>query len=281
MNSSEKMKRGFCEIEGHKIAYFRQGSGDVVLLVHGITTYSFMWRNIANSLSQSYDVIALDLLGCGDSDKPLDVPYSIKEHARRIRLFVDALGIEKFHLVGHDLGGGISQIYAVNNPNTLTDLSLINSVSFDFWPVQPITAMRTPMIRHLLMASLDVGTFRLLVRRGMYHKNRVSPELMELFWEPMKTSDGRKAFLHFARSLNNNDLVEISDQLTNLDVKTLIIRGDADVYLPARSTERLHSAIQGSRLVRFETGGHFIHEDAPDWLSAQLETFFRDSSEPT
>ena len=175
----------------------------------------------------------------------------------------------------HDLGAGVSQIYAVNHPESLFDLSLINSVAFDFWPVQPITAMRTPIIRQLLMAAIDINTFKLIVRRGMYHKSKLSPELMDLFWEPMKTPEGRKAFLHFAKSLNNNDLLEISDRLAKLEVKTLIIRGNADVYLAPRGSERLHETIKNSRLVRFEEGGHFIHEDDPDWLSEQLMMFLK------
>ena len=78
--------------------------------------------------------------------------------------FMAKLGYFKFHLVGHDLGGGISQIMAVNKPNSIIDLTLINSVAYDYWPVQPIIAMRTPIIRQIAMASLDFGTFKIIVQ---------------------------------------------------------------------------------------------------------------------
>ena len=82
---------GCCTIDGYDIAYRRAGAGAPVVLVHGITTYSFIWRNVIPLLAPRFDVIALDLLGCGDSDKPLDVSYSLAAHAERVAAFASAL----------------------------------------------------------------------------------------------------------------------------------------------------------------------------------------------
>ncbi len=176
-----------CNVDGNEIAYQREGAGQPVLLVHGITTYSFIWRKIIPLLTPQYDVIALDLLGCGNSDKPLDVDYSIKSQADIIAKFIKELKLEKLHLVSHDIGGGVAQILSVNYPELIIDVTVINSVAYDFWPVQPIIAMRTPIVRQLAMATLDFGAFRLIVKRGLYYKEALTDELMEYFWEPMKT----------------------------------------------------------------------------------------------
>jgi len=263
------------KISGHTMAYHREGRGEPVLLVHGITTYSFIWRNISPLLSNEYDVIAIDHLGCGDSDKPLDVSYSIKDHAERLHEFITKLGLGKFHFVGHDLGGGMGQIFAVRHPELLFDLTMINTVAYDFWPVQPIIALRTPIVRQFLMASFDLGTFKLVVKRGIYHKERVTNELMDLFMSPMQTGEGRKAFMHFAKCLDNHNLTEIEDELRRLKMPVLIIRGDADPYLGATISEKLHREIPGSRLVRIATGGHFIQEDEPERIARELKDFFR------
>jgi pimeloyl-ACP methyl ester carboxylesterase len=269
-----KLKKETLNISGHSMAYHREGKGEPVLLVHGITTYSFIWQRIIPLLSTKYDVIAVDLLGCGDSDMPLDVSYAIKDHAERLHEFVSKLGIGKFHFVGHDLGGGMGQIFAVQHPGMLYDLAVINTVAYDFWPVQPITALRTPVLRFFMMASFDLGTFKLVVKRGLYHKERMTDELMALFSEPMKTAEGRKAFLHFAKCLDNHNLMEIESELRELAVPLLIIRGDADRYLGAAISERLHREVPGSRLVRIATGGHFIQEDEPERIAQELITFF-------
>ena len=263
------------KISGHAVAYEREGKGEPVLLVHGITTYSFIWRNVVPLLSDDYDVIAVDLLGCGDSDKPLDVSYAIKDHAEWLHEFSAALGTGKFHFVGHDLGGGMGQIFAVHHPQLLIDLTMINTVAYDFWPVQPITALRTPIVRQFLMASFDLGTFRLVVKHGIYHKERVTGELMDLFMRPLQTSEGRKAFMHFAKCLDNHNLMEIEEDLRSLQTPTLIIRGDADPYLGATISEKLHREIPGSRLVRIPTAGHFIQEDEPERIALEMKAFFR------
>ncbi len=263
-----------CQVAGHKMVYYRAGHGETVFLVHGITTYSFIWRNLFAELAAKYDVIAVDLLGCGISDMPLDVSYAVKDHAERLGEFISALGIDKFHFVGHDLGGGMGQIFAIKHPELLFDLSLINSVAYDFWPVQPITAMRTPIVRQFLMASLDLGTFRLIVKRGIYHKENVTDELMDLFMQPLQTSTGRKAFLHFARCLDNHNLLEIADDLRQLRLPVLIIRADDDPYLSAAISIKLHAEIPASRLVKIPHSGHFIQEDVPERLVAELFSFF-------
>ncbi len=263
-----------CDLQGHKIAYQRQGAGEVVLLVHGITTYSFIWRKIVPRLSDNYDVIAVDLLGCGASSKQLDQPYSIKNHAHLLKQLLDCLGIAKVHFVGHDVGGGIGQIFAVSYPDTLHDLVLVNSVAYDFWPVQPITAMRTPIIRQLAMATLDMGALRMIIRRGLYHKENLTPELLEYFWAPMTSKEGRKAFLHFAASLDNQQLVEITDALHRLEMPVLIVRGDADPYLSRSITENLADNIPGSKLVIIPTGSHFIQEDEPELLAREFTQFY-------
>jgi len=265
-------------INNQKICYTRSGNadGDVMLLVHGITTYSFIWRKILPYLEKDYDVIVIDLLGCGSSDMPLDVSYSIKAHEQRLFEFIGQLGIQRLHLVGHDLGGGIAQIFAINHAEMLISLSLINTVGYDFWPVQPIIAMRTPVIRQLLMGALDLGMMKMLVKAGMYHKERVDNALMDLFWKPLRNSEGRKAFMHFARCLDHHNLMDIADKLRQLDVPTLIMRGNADPFLGGAIAEKLHADISSSQLLCIDTASHYLMEDEPQWVAETILTFTRE-----
>ncbi len=263
-----------CKIGNTEIAYFAKGKGQPVLLMHGISTYSFIWRKIVPLLDKDYQVLGIDLPGCGASSKGIEEPYSIKRLASLLNDFLKKKGIQKIHLVGHDVGGGIAQIFAVNFPEKLYSLTLMNSVAYDFWPVQPIIAMRIPIIRQLAMATLDKGGLRMIVRRGLYHKEKLTKELLDYFWEPMKTKEGRKAFLHFVASLDNNELLEIETTLHQLAIPVLIIRGDADPYLSAAIAEKLTKNIPGAKLVRISTGSHFIQEDEPELIAKELKTFF-------
>ncbi|MFC1769463.1 alpha/beta fold hydrolase, partial [Nitrospirota bacterium] len=108
----------------HNIAYRRTGTGEPMLLVHGITTYSFIWRNLMPAWAENFDVIAVDMLGCGESDKPTGVDYSISAQADLLFEFMDSLGIKRFHLVAHDIGGGVAQIMSVRRPDSVIDMVL-------------------------------------------------------------------------------------------------------------------------------------------------------------
>jgi pimeloyl-ACP methyl ester carboxylesterase len=267
-----------CYLNGYGINYYKTGSGPTVLFVHGITTYSFIWSEFIEHFQEKFEVIAIDLLGCGLSDKPLDVSYAIKNHAILIKTFLDKLGIKKLHFVGHDLGGGIGQIFTVRNPEMILTSTFINTVAYDFWPVQPIIAMKTPIIRQMAMATLDLGMFKLIVKRGVYHKERITSELMQFFQAPMKESAGRKAFLHFAECLDNTNLMEISDDLKKIKTPVQIIRGDDDVYLSASISKKLHSEIAHSQLHIIPNAGHFIHFDEAEKVIGLLAEFIAGNS---
>jgi pimeloyl-ACP methyl ester carboxylesterase len=180
------------------------------------------------------------------------------------------MGLGRLHLVGHDLGGGVAQIMAVRQPGLLRSLSMVNTVGYDYWPVQPIIALRTPLVREILMAALDLGAFSVIVRRGLFHKALVTPALMEAFAWPLRTVEGRKAFVHFARCLDNANLMEIEADLKRIRLPTLVAWGLADVFLTSAIAERLVADIPGARLERFPEAGHFAPLDQPERLAGLL-----------
>jgi len=261
-------------IKGHKIAYQRSGTGPAVLMVHGITTYSFIWRKLIEHLEDDYDLIRVDLLGCGRSEMSSANDLSLKNHASIIENFISELGLEKVHLVGHDLGGGIAQILAVNIASKLRSLSLLNPVGYDYWPVQPISSMRTPIFRQLAMAAFDRGYYRTIVKKALYKPERLTEELLSLFWSNFETSLAKKSFLRFAKCLNVNDLMEIEDQIKAIKLPVLIIRAEKDVYLSAEITKRLHKDIADSQFIEIPESGHFIQEDSPIEISNALKEFW-------
>ncbi|WP_372651754.1 alpha/beta fold hydrolase [Draconibacterium sp.] len=262
-------------VRGKKITYYRYGKGETVLFIHGITTYSFIWKEVIPFLKDDYEIVMLDLLGTGDSDNALDENISIKKQAYVIKDFCDQLALSKFHLVCHDIGGGIGQIFAVNWPDLLYDLTLINTIGYNFWPVQPIIAMRTPIIRQIAMATLDLGMFQIIVKRGLYHKEKLSDEWMQEFQKPLKNSSGRKGLLHLAKCLDNTNLTELKEDLRNLQIPVLIIQGEADVYLSSSIAEKLHSEIKTSTLVKIKNAGHFAQIDEPKKIAELLLNFIK------
>ncbi len=96
---------------------------------------------------------------------------------------------------------------------------------------------------------------------------------MEAFSIPMQTKEGRKAFLHFARCLDNQNLLQIEQQLRETACPVLILRGDQDIYLSFSISKKLHSEIPGSQLHRIPTAGHFAMLDEPEQVSEAIQNF--------
>ena len=265
------------EVEGLHLAYYESGTGEPVVFLHGITTSSFIWKNVIPHVNKNYRAITVDLLGCGNSDRPHDIDYSLQNQAYLLRKFIQFLKLEKIHLVGHDIGGGIAQIFAVRFSDLLYDLVLINPIGYNYWPVQPISTIRTPIIRQIAMAAFDRGILRIIVKRGLFHKNKLTEDLLTDFTNEMNTPSKRKAFLKLAKSLDNKELMVIKNKLTGLNIPVLIIRGDSDVYLNPIICERLHNDIPGSKYFKINSAGHFIQIDEPGWLSSQILNFYQNN----
>src|SRR6266849_2463009 len=120
---------------GGAIAYRDQGEGPVVVLLHGFPTSSFLWRREIPLLASRMRVIAPDLLGYGESDRPEGVDLAEVAQAAYVRELLDRLGVEEVAVVGHDIGGAIGQLLALDPDGpAVRALVLIDSACFDAWP---------------------------------------------------------------------------------------------------------------------------------------------------
>src|SRR5438105_13860068 len=117
------------------VAYLRKGQGPALLLLHGIPSSSYLWRDLIDPLSATFDVIAPDLIGYGDSDKRLDAELSIAAQARYMVALTESLGVHQVAVVWHVIGGGVAQLMAADEPQRVARLILIDSVVDNNWPV--------------------------------------------------------------------------------------------------------------------------------------------------
>ena len=115
------------EIEGARVHYVDEGDGPTVLFVHGLPTWSFVWRHLIAGLRDRHRCVAPDLPGFGLSDKPAGDAYRPEDQARRLAVFVDALRLKDWALVVHDFGGPIGLSLPVERPDAVRRLVLFNT----------------------------------------------------------------------------------------------------------------------------------------------------------
>lgn len=247
-----------------------QGDGAPVILLHGIPTSPALWRKVM-PLVHDARLLAWELVGYGASipeGRGRDI--SVGRQARYLRAWMDEQGIDRAVVVGHDLGGGVAQILAADNPERVSGLVLTNSIAYDSWPIPGVKAMRA---MGPLVERLPEGAFKPILEgflRMGHDDAAVARESTELHWRHYAEHDGAKAFIRQVRSLDVRDTLRIADRIERLEVPSRIVWGAADDFQKVRYGERLAWDLD-TTLVRIEGAKHFTPEDHPQPIARAIQ----------
>lgn len=259
-------------VEGIKVSYLEEGQGMPLVLVHGIPTSSFLWRNMIAELATHGRVIALDLPGFGFSDPPPNADYTISNYARILASFLEALAIDRATLICHDLGGPIVLTYALRHPDRYRQLIILDTFLHNDlppWPLSMKIAKIWPM-GELFMGLGGEKIARSGLEEGVIDKSRITEEIVRRYYKPDGNPDKlNQSMLGTLRVDYREDLEFIEKNLWKIEKPTLILWGDNDRFLPFSLGERIHKDIKGSQLKRISACGHFIPEDQPE-LATQI-----------
>lgn len=266
-------------IHGHDVSYRRGGQGETVLLLHGLAGSSRTWRAVLPELARTHDVIAPDLLGHGESAKPMG-DYSLGAFASGLRDFLATLDVPSATIVGHSFGGGVAMQLAYQHPELCDRLVLVSSGGLGrevSWLLRLLTLPGAEQLMPLMFPRLiadrgeDVG--RVLGRIGLR-----SPHLAEMWraYASLAGAENRRAFVRTIRGViePGGQTVSALDRLyLAAHLPTLIVWGNKDDIIPVKHAAAAHEAIPGSRLALLVGVGHFPHIEAPDRFLSVLIDF--------
>ncbi|WP_025770602.1 alpha/beta fold hydrolase [Thioalkalivibrio sp. HK1] len=272
-------------IDGVRIAYGVHGSKDErrsvpVVLIHGTPSSSYIWRNIVPPLVDAGHLVHVyDLLGYGLSERPwsLDVDTSVTGQVPILEGMLAHWGLEKAHIVAHDIGGAIAQRLAVFTPERLSSLTLIDVCSFDSWP-----SKRT-------LEQMHQGLDRLAKKPDADHRAHFGQWLLSTVVDRQGLTKGAfqtyldfisgpvgqgSLFQHQVAHYDPEHTLEISDRLHELgDLAVQVIWGRDDAWQRVDWAHKIHAAIPGSTLHIIEDCGHFAMEDRPQAIARLLVDF--------
>ncbi len=278
----------FRTIHGYKRAFRIAGSGPAILLIHGIGDNSTTWNGIQAKLAQRFTVIAPDLLGHGQSDKPR-ADYSIAAYANGIRDLLSVLDIERVTIVGHSLGGGVAMQFAYQFPQLVERLILVGAggVTKDVNVVlrlaslpmgsEALALLRLPLVLPAVqLAGRVVG-----LALGSTGLGRDLPNVLRIL-DDLPEPTASSAFTRTLRAVVDwrGQIVTMLDRcyLTQA-IPVQIIWGSRDVVVPVGHARMAHAAMPGSQLEIFEGSGHFPFHDDPARFIDIVQRFI-DTSEP-
>jgi pimeloyl-ACP methyl ester carboxylesterase len=142
---SEAQKRTTVVVDGKELegAYRDEGSGEPVFL-HGIPTWSFLWRQVALRLEGEFRTIVPDFVGYGNSDRREGFDRSIRAQEQALAGLVEELELDRFHVVAHDIGGGVALRYGAHTDGRIDQLVCSNATCYGSWPVGYIAELGLP-----------------------------------------------------------------------------------------------------------------------------------------
>lgn len=271
----------YLDLHGERVAYLDEGSGEVVVLLHGIAGSSQTWRALIGPLSRNYRVIAPDMLGHGNSTKPRS-DYSLGALSALVRDILDELGIAQATIVGHSLGGGIAMQLVYQHPEYVQRLVLIASGGLGQdvglllrMASLPGAELVLPVIAPRQLVAPGDRLFSWLRKVGV---EAARGEEMWGHYSSLADGPTRRAFLRTLRSVvdHRGQAVSALNKLNSrTDFPVMAIWGERDNMIPVKHAYAAQEIRPDVRLEVLSDVGHFPHAERPTEVAALIDDFIR------
>jgi pimeloyl-ACP methyl ester carboxylesterase len=257
------------KVKDIEIFYEITGEGENLLLIHGLGSSTHDWEEQVPIFSQRYQVMAIDLRGHGKTDKPKG-PYSMRMFAEDIAELLKKLGIKLTHVLGISLGGGIAFQFAVDYPELVKSLIIVNAgieIPVDSFKMKLEAFKRTFIVKLVGMKKMGkVLAPRLFIKPEQ-------EDLREKLIERWAEND-KKAYISAMRALIG---WSVRDQLDKITFPTLIIGSDED-YAPSSIKEEYTALIPNAKFVEIKDARHAVPMEKPKEFNEIVMKFLTELS---
>ncbi len=272
----------YLEVGPGRMHYVDEGQGEPVLMVHGTPTWSFLYRHLIKGLSPDYRVIAPDHIGFGLSDKPRVWSYLPSEHARNLAALIEALSLKEINLVVHDFGGPIGLSYAVEHPENVRRIVILNTFC---WSLRGDPAFERP--HRLFNNALGRFFYRnlnfsaaVMVRAAWGDKRKLSRDIHRHYTRALSTPADRQGTWVFLQELiGSSDWYEgLWNRRENIRNKpALILWGMKDIAFKEKELKHWEELFPQAGVFRFPEAGHFLQEEEGPQLASIIKNFIQDT----
>ncbi|UBF25499.1 alpha/beta hydrolase [Kovacikia minuta CCNUW1] len=284
----ESWKRQYLLTNRIKLHYVTQGEGPLMLLLHGFPEFWYSWRHQIPEFAQDYKVVALDLRGYNDSDKPdPQSAYIMAEFIEDVKGVVAALGYERCILVGHDWGGMIAWQFSYAYPTWVERLIVLNIPH----PAKFAQGLRTPQqlfrswyifffqIPWLPELLIQLNHYQALDQafRGMaINKNAFTDADLEDYKAAIAKPGALTAAINYYRNLFQQGLIE-KPSWSVLEMPTLMIWGEEDIPLGKELTYGTEKYVRDFRIRYIPQCSHWVQQEQPQLVNQYIREFLAES----
>jgi haloalkane dehalogenase len=267
----------YADVDGCRLHHIDEGSGPVMLFLHGNPTWSFLYREIIKALRDRFRCVALDYPGFGLSTARPGYGFTAAEHAAVVERFVtEHLDLRDTTMMVQDWGGPIGFAVAGRHPDRFSAFVIGNTWA---WPksdvgTQLFSRLLGGPVGRRLIAQRNVFVERIIP--GGVRRRTLPPAVMEAYRGPFPTPASRRPTAVFPHEIlaARPFLAEVERGLPKLrDRRALIVWPTKDVAFREPERKRWESLFPDHRTVLLEGAGHYMQEDAPDEIAAAIRDF--------
>lgn len=258
------------------IRYIDAGAAQqgTILLMHGIPTWSYLYHGVIPPLvAAGYRVIAPDFLGHGWSDRRDRFDRSFQDQARMIVALLAALDLPQVDVVGHDTGGAVALILAIEHAALVNRLVITNAVCYDRFDDDMLDFGHPLRWKPRPVADL-VAALEESLAAGLSNPEQLTADFRAGIIAPWASDEGKLSLLRNASALNANQTMALVDRHGTITAPTLILWGLDDPWQQAEDGRQLASEIPEARFQAIQGASHWLQQDAPDQFSQALLAFF-------
>lgn len=271
-------------ILGSTMAYREAGDREapVALFLHGNPTSSYVWRNVLPHVAPVAHCIAPDLIGFGQSGKP-DIEYRVADHVRYLDAFLEQTGIESAFVIAQDWGTALAFLLAARRPEFIRGLAFMEFIkplaSWDgFVPgaAEIFQKFRTPGVGEEMILQNNFFVEQIL---PMTTVRKLSDEEMSVYRAPFPTPESRRPTWRFPNEIPivgepadvYSSLEKAHEVLSKSTYPKLLFAGDPGAIVSPAMAQSVVKGLKNCRLVQLNSGLHYLQEDHPDVIGANLK----------
>jgi pimeloyl-ACP methyl ester carboxylesterase len=275
-------------VRGLEMHVAEAGEGEPLVLLHGWPQHWYMWRRLIPGLAERYRVIAPDLPGLGWSEAPSS-GYEKETLGGDVLALLDALGLERVRLAGHDWGGFIGFLLCLYHPERVERFLALNITH----PWSRLGARALPRFWYMAVLASPVlgpavlrrapGFVKRVLTGGGGHGEGFTEAEHDAFAEVLRRPEGARASQGYYRSFLLKEILPIMRgryRDERLEVPTLLLFGEEDFAIPAEALEGYESHAEDMRVELVPGVGHFIAEQAPELVLERTLSFFAEVPAP-
>ncbi|MBX2873403.1 MAG: alpha/beta hydrolase [Saprospiraceae bacterium] len=254
----------FVAVQGMDVHYRVTGQGPSLVLLHGTGASLHTWEVWTEELKDSFTIISLDLPAFGLTGPFPDRDYQIRHYTEFLDAFTEAIKLDSFALGGNSLGGLIAWRFALDYPQKVKQLILLDAGGI---PRQD--SGESPLAFRLakkpaIAAIMQKVTPKALFKKSLYEvygdPEKVTPALLQRYFELFRRPGNRQAYVD---RINQQDPITDPDRLKEIEQPTLILWGETDAWIPLANARAFADRLPNDTLIVYPAVGHLPMEEIP------------------